>query len=404
MPILTDISILYTCPLDGTQDHVSPIEDAAIAWSDGIITWVGPKEEMPAELSEGLAHSANGNVVIPGLIDCHTHLCFGGWRADEFEMRIKGQSYLEIARAGGGIRKTMRQTREATDEVLIEHGLGSLAGMASLGVTTVECKSGYGLSLEAELRQLRIYKQLLSLQPLELVSTFLGGHIVPPEYENDRDGYINLLCNELIPAVAEEGLAEFCDVFVEESAFVQVEAERILKTGQAFGLRSKLHVDQLSDGDGAALAARMDAMSADHLEYTTSAGMEAMAQAEVVGVCLPLATLYLGQQPMNARAFVQSGVCVAVATDFNPGSAPSYDLPLAMMLSCTLNQLTPAEALKGATIHAAKAIGREHLIGSIEVGKQADLALLNVLDVNDWMYHFRPNACTGTYIRGVSQN
>jgi imidazolonepropionase len=359
---------------------------------------------VPSTLSEETVFSANGNVVIPGLVDCHTHLCFGGWRADEFEQRIQGVNYLDIAREGGGIRKTMRQTREATEETLTTHGLSMLAAMSKLGVTTVECKSGYGLSTDAELRLLRVYRHLRGAQELDIVSTFMGAHIVPPEHENDRERYIDLLCDEMIPAIAEQQLAEFCDVFVEDSAFSRQEATRILRTGQAHGLRSKLHVDQLSDGQGAALSADLDAVSADHLEYTSDAGMQKMAEKGVIGVCLPLATLYLDQKPMEARRFVQSGVKVAVATDFNPGSAPSYDLPLAMMLSCTMNRLTPAEALKGATVYAAAAIGREHLIGSIEVGKRADFALLDVPNVNHWLYHFRPNACTGTFIRGIAHS
>ncbi len=403
MPLLTDISELITCRPDGGQEDVHAVRDAAVAWNDGVIQWVGARSDVPEDFRSDHHYGAGGNVVIPGLVDCHTHLGFGGWRDDEFEKRIRGVSYLEIARAGGGILRTMRQTREASEEALIEHCLGALAEMAGLGVTTVECKSGYGLDVETEVRLLRIYKRLRKKQPVGIVSTFLGAHVVPPEYKDDRDAYVSLLCEGMIPQIAEEGLAEFCDVFVEDTAFTVEEAEQILRTGQDYGLRSKLHVDQLSDGGGAALAAGLGAVSADHLEQTSQAGIEAMAREAVVAVCLPLATLYLGQAPMNARAFVDAGARVAVATDFNPGSAPSFDLPLAMMLACTMNGMTPAEVLKGATIYAAAAIGRQDEIGSIETGKRADLAVLDVSNINHWLYHFRPNTCVQTFIGGEAQ-
>ncbi len=380
-----------------------PISDAAVAWRDGRIEWVGPATQLPAMFDSESRLSARGQMVIPGLVDCHTHLAFGGWRADEFEKRIKGVSYLEIAQSGGGIRKTMAQTRQASPGELIAHSRAVLAKMVTLGVTTVECKSGYGLSAEAERKQLEVYKALQESESIELVPTFLGAHIVPPEFVNDRGAYVNLLCDELIPEFAGSGLAKFCDVFVEETAFSRDEALGILEAGKKNGLRPKLHVDQLHDGGGAALAADVGAISADHLEYTGEEGIRRMAATGVTGVCLPIATLYLRQQPMPVRKFVEAGVPVAVATDFNPGSAPSYHLPLAMMLSCTMNGLTPAEALKGATCYAAAAIDQGDECGSVEPGKRADLAVLNVPDVNHWMYQFEANVCTETYIRGVSQ-
>lgn len=403
MPVLVDISTLYKCLPDGGQAEVHPVTDAAVAWKEGRIEWAGPASELPVTFEKESRLSAGGNVVIPGLVDCHTHLAFGGWRAAEFEKRLKGVSYLDIARQGGGIRKTMVQTREATPRDLRNHSLTVLRKMVALGVTTVECKSGYGLSADAERKQLELYRQLREIQPVDIVSTFLGAHIVPPEFTADRMAYVDLLCNELIPEFAGAGLAEFCDVFVEETAFSREEALRILETGKQYGLRPKLHVDQLYDGDGAALAAEVTAISADHLEYTGDEGIRRMADAGVVGVCLPIATLYLGQQSMKVRKFVDAGIPVAVATDFNPGSAPSFHLPLAMMLSCTMNGLTPAEALKGATCYAAAAIGRDGECGSIEPGKRADLAVLEVPDINHWMYQFEANVCTETYIRGVSQ-
>lgn len=401
MPVLKDISILYTCRSEGGQSAVHPFQDGAVAWRDGYVTWVGPVSELPTSAIDGKYHSANGQIVIPGLVDCHTHLAFGGWRADEFEQRIRGDSYLDIARAGGGIGKTMQQTRAATHEELLASSRLHLKKMSRLGVTTVECKSGYGLNAVTERKLLEVYRTLKEESPMEIVSTFLGAHIVPPEFKDDREAYIEMLCLSMIPAFADEGLAEFCDVFVEESAFTHDEAIRVLEAGKAVGLTPKLHVDQLHDGGGAALAADVGAVSADHLEYTGSVGIRRMRDANVIGVCLPLATLYLNQKPMPARTFVEGGVKVAVATDFNPGSAPSYHLPLAMMLACTMNRLTPAEVLKGATIYAAEAIRRGNRCGSIEPGKRADLAVLNVPDINHWMYHFEPDVCSETFVKGV---
>ncbi len=400
MPVLTNIATLYTCAEPGGQGAVHAIADAALVWEGETIRWVGAEAELPAAYAAAGRLDAGGALVVPGLVDCHTHLAFGGWRADEFEMRILGKSYLDVARAGGGIASTMRHTRAASEDALFERCLGFLGEMARLGVTTVECKSGYGLTLEDELKLLRVYRRLAVSQPLGIVATFLGAHVVPPEYRDDRAAYVRLLCDEMIPRVAAEGLAEFCDVFVEETAFHADEARRIFAAAKRHGLRPKLHVDQLGDGGGAALAAEVGAVSADHLEYTSEAGMRAMAEAGVVAVSLPLATLYLRQKPMDARAFLDAGAAVAVATDFNPGSAPSFHLPLALTLACTMNRLTPAEALKGATRYAARAIGREDRIGALEPGKQADFVLLDAESVNHWLYHFRPNAARATYVRG----
>ena len=285
--------------------------------------------------------------MIPGLVDCHTHLAFAGWRADEFEQRLRGRSYLDIARAGGGIMSTVRQTRAATEADLLRRAAGFLREMLTLGVTTVECKSGYGLEPDAELKLLRVYRQLAKEQPVRLVPTFLGAHVVPPEFRDNRAGYVDLLADRMIPALAKEKLAACCDVFVEESAFSVAEARRILRAGQKSGLSAKLHADQLTSGGGAELAAELGALSADHLEHISDAGIRAMATAGVVAVSLPLASLYLGQPPMPARRLIEAGVAVAVATDFNPGSAPSFHLPLALTLACTLQRMTPAEALEG---------------------------------------------------------
>ncbi len=401
MPRLTNIGTLYTCAAPGGQGAVHPIPRAALVWKGDTVVWVGPAADLPAALAAEEPYDAGGALVIPGLVDCHTHLAFGGWRADEFEQRLLGRSYLDIARAGGGIAATMRHTRAASEDDLVARCTAFLAEMARLGVTTVEAKSGYGLTVDDELKLLRVYRRLAAAQPLGVVPTFLGAHVVPPEYRDDRDDYLRLLCNELIPRVAAEGLADFCDVFVEETAFRVAEARHLLETAKRYGLRPKLHVDQLGDGGGGRLAAAVGAASADHLEYTSDDGIRAMAAAGVVAVCLPLATLYLNQRPMRVRAFLEAGVPVAVATDFNPGSAPSYHLPLALTLACTMNRMTPAEALKGATLYAARALDREVRIGSLEPGKQADFALLHAESVNHWLYHFRPNAVRTTFVRGT---
>jgi imidazolonepropionase len=272
--------------------------------------------------------------------------------------------------------------------------------MVRLGVTTVECKSGYGLTLQDELRLLRAYHALAENGPCRIVPTLLGAHMVPPEFQNNRAGYIELLVNELVPAVAAERLARFCDVFLDGSAFSADEARTILRAGAAAGLRPKLHADQLSDMGGGQLAAELGAVSADHLEHVSDAGIKALSSAGVVAVSLPIASLYLRQPPMPARRLMDAGVPVAVATDFNPGSAPSYHMPFAMTLACTMQMMTPAEVLKGATIIAAKAVGMEGEVGSLEAGKRADFLLIDADDVNQWLYHLQANACRWTVTGG----
>ena len=403
MRLLHNIAQLATCRAEGGQEDIHSIADAALVWDGGTIRWVGPAAELPAEFRVAEQIDAGGRLVIPGLIDCHTHLAFGGWRAEEFEQRIRGRDYLDIARSGGGIASTVRQTREATEQQLRDRAARFLAEMLTLGITAVECKSGYGLTLDSELKLLRVYRMLAAEQAVRVVPTLLGAHIVPPEFQGNSGGYVDHLVHEMIPAVAGEKLALFCDVFVEESAFSVAEARRILRAGQRAGLASKIHADQLSSSGGGELAGELGAVSADHLEHISDAGMTALRDAGVVAVSLPLASLYLGQTPMPARRLIDTGVAVAVATDFNPGSAPSYHLPLALTLACTLQRMTPAEALKGATIYAARAAGLEALAGSLEPGKAADFAIIDAPGVNQWLYHFRPNACLRTVIAGITR-
>lgn len=400
MPVLTNIGCLATCPAQGPQGEIGCVRSAALAWEGDTILWRGPQKDLPARLADLETVDAQGCLVIPGLVDCHTHLAFGGWRADEFEARLRGRTYLQIAGEGGGIASTMRATRAASEDRLLDRCLGFAGEMAKLGVTSIECKSGYGLDLANERKLLNVYRRLAEQQPLRIVPTFLGAHVVPPEYRERRGAYVDLLIGEMIPSFAARGLARFCDVFVEDSAFSLEEARQILLAGQQCGLASKLHADQLSDRGGAALAAQVGAVSADHLERVSDEGIRAMAARDVVAVSLPLATLYLGQPPMPARRLIEAGVKVAVATDFNPGSAPSWHLPLAMTLACTTQKMTPAEVLKGATVWAARALRMDRRVGSIEPGKAADFAVIDAPDVNHWLYHFRPNACLAAYARG----
>ena len=399
MPVLTNISHLYTCAGDA-QGDVGHIADAALAWEDGIIRWAGAAKDLPADLRSWETEDAGGRMVVPGLIDCHTHLAFGGWRADDFERRLRGETYLQIAQAGGGISSTVKKTRALGEPELLDRAQEVLDDVSCLGVTTLEAKSGYGLTVADELKTLRVYRALRDRGGVRVVSTFLGAHTVPPEFKDDRAAYVKLVIEEMLPAVAKEGLATFCDAFVEASAFGHDEARRIFAAAKRLGLTPKLHADQLTANGGAELAAEVGAASADHLEHISDAGIAAMKGAGVVAVSLPIATLYLNASPLPARKLIDAGVAVAVATDFNPGSAPSWHLPLALMLACTLQRMTPAEALVGATRHAARALRMDDRIGSLAAGKQADFAVIEADDLTQWLYHFRPNACVRTVIGG----
>ncbi|MEJ8567479.1 imidazolonepropionase [Elongatibacter sediminis] len=400
MPILKNISQLATCPANNPQGDAGLLEDSVLVWRGDHIEWVGRAADLPTRFHGEAVTDCGGRLVVPGLVDCHTHLCFGGWRGDEFAQRLAGASYQDIAAAGGGIMRTVTATRAASSGDLERTAMGHLAHMLRLGVTTVECKSGYGLNYDTELKQLHVYRTLAERQPVSLVATYLGGHVLPREFRQDREGYLRLVCESVLPTVTRNGLAEFCDVFIEEGAFTANEARVILSRAQELGLGLKVHADQLSDGGGARLAAEMGAVSAEHLEYVGPDGVRALAEAGVVAVSLPLASLYLKERYIPARSLIEAGVRVAVATDFNPGSAPSYHLPLAMTLACLNQNMTPAEALMGATAYAARAIGRGERIGSLQAGYLADIAIIDAPDVNHWLYHFRDNACTGVIKSG----
>jgi len=400
MNVLRNIGQLATCPAGTEQHDAGLIDDAALVFDQSGIVWAGREAQLPETYAAHESIDCEQRLVIPGLIDCHTHLCFGGWRGDEFEMRLQGRSYQEIAAAGGGIRSTVVATRADQPGQLLEKALRSLKGMLDLGVTTVECKSGYGLEAKTEIKQLEVYRQLNGQQPVELIPTFLGAHMVPDEYRHKRKDYVRLLCDQLIPEVSGRGLARFCDVFIEEGAFTTREARKILDAARRAGLGLKVHADQLSTGGGAQLAAELGAVSAEHLEYADIEGIRALAKAGTVAVSLPLASLYLNERYLPARKMLGAGVRLAVATDFNPGSAPSYHLPLAMTLACLNQKMTPQEVLKGATTVAARAVSAEHRIGSLLPGYDADIAIIDAPNVNHWLYHFRANACCGVIKSG----
>ena len=398
MTVLTDIGQLATCPPDARDAGLVP--DAALVWDEGHIVWAGPEVDLPEAYADADRQSADGRLVIPGLVDCHTHLAFAGDRADEFVERIKGTPYLEVARRGGGIQKTVRATRAASDADLEAAARERLAAMARQGVTTVEAKTGYGLTFADELRVLRLYRRLGEEGPQRIVATLLAAHIVPPEYADDRAAYVRLIVDEMLPAVANEGLADFVDVFVEETAFTAFEAWTIFAAAHAYGLGAKLHADQLSDGDGAALAAEVGAASADHLECVSPDGIRALAEAGVVAVSLPIATLVLGQEPLPARALLDAGVRVAVATDLNPGSAPSASLGLALWLACTRQRMTPEEALRGATAEAAHALHLADGTGSLTTGSPADVVLVDAPSLDAWLSTWRAEPVRRTVIAG----
>lgn len=393
MPVLRNISQLATCPPGNPQADAGLIRQAALAWRDGVVQWVGPYSDMPADFAAEPVIDCERRLVVPGLVDCHTHLCFGGWRGDEFEARLQGASYQDIAAGGGGINRTVAATRGASLGELQRKAQAALEAILRLGVTTLECKSGYGLDEANELKQLEVYRRLDTAQVIDLVPTFLGAHVVPPEHRKHRERYVDLLCDVLIPRVARQGLARFCDVFVEEGAYSVEEARRILDTAKTHGLGLKVHAEQLSAGGGAMLAAELGAVSAEHLEYASDAAIEALAAAGTVAVSLPLASLYLGEPYLPARKMLAAGLRVAVATDFNPGSAPSYHLPLAMTLACLNQSMTPQEVLMGATTIAARALSLQDRVGSLLPGYRADLAIIDAPTLNHWLYHFVPNAC-----------
>ncbi len=375
------------------------LRDGAIGVRAGRIAWIGAAHDAPAATT---VHDGGGCWLTPGLIDCHTHIVHAGNRSDEFEARLNGATYEDIARAGGGIMSTVRATRAADDDALLRRSLPRVLGLLAEGVTTVEIKSGYGLTLEAEAKMLRVARRVGTLLPVSVATTFLGAHAVPPEFAGRADDYIDHICSAMLPQLAADGLIDAGDAFCERIGFSNAQTERLFAAAQRLGLPVKLHAEQLSDQQGAELVARFGGLSADHLEHLSAAGIAAMAAAGTVAVLLPGAYYFLRDTtPPPVAALRAAGVPMAVATDCNPGTSPMTSMLLAMNMACTLWRLTPEEALAGATIHAARALGRQHDIGSLEVGKRADFALWDIARPADLSYAIGFNPCRAVVNGGV---
>ncbi len=362
------------------------VTDGAVAVAEGQILAAGSTVRVRDEvrLAPGaLVIDASGSVVLPGFVDPHTHLVFAGSRADEFEMRLRGATYLDIAAAAGGIIRTVAATRAADEDTLVRLGRVRLDRMLRCGTTTAEAKSGYGLSVEDELKQLRVIHRLTAQHEVDLVATILAAHAVPPEYAPDPDGYVALVIHEILPAVADEDLAEYCDVFCDVGAFTRAQGRAVLEAGAELGLIPKIHADEFSDLGGAGLAAEVGAISADHLLRASQDGLAAMSRAGTVAVLLPGTAHFLGLPYADARRIIEMGVPVALASDYNPGSSPTWSMPAVISLACLGMKMLPAQAITAATINAAWAIGMAEEIGSLEPGKAADLVILDVGDYRE---------------------
>jgi imidazolonepropionase len=370
------------------------IRNGALAVQDGKIAWLGPLSDLSARSHAKEQRDGAGGWITPGLIDCHTHIVYAGNRSHEFEARLNGATYTDIAQSGGGILSTVRATRSASEDDLYRVSLPRVKALLAEGVTTLEIKSGYGLELEAEAKMLRVARRFSRELPLTVRTTFLGAHAVPPEYADRADDYIDELCERMLPALAEQDLVDAVDAFCESIGFSEVQTERVFQTAQRLGLPVKLHAEQLSDQGGAQLVARYGGLSADHLEHLSAAGIAAMARHGTVAVLLPGAFYFLREtRSPPVAALREAGVRIAVATDCNPGTSPLTSLLTAMNMACTLFRLAPHEALAGATINAAYALGLQTSVGSLEVGKNADFALWEIERPADLAYSIGFNPC-----------
>jgi imidazolonepropionase len=386
--------------LDPARPGLGLIEGGAVAARDGRIAWVGLARDTSAlEAAETI--DVAGRWITPGLIDCHTHLVYAGNRAHEFELRLAGASYEEIARAGGGILSTVKATRAASEDELVAQSLPRIEALLAEGVTSIEIKSGYGLETETEVRQLRVARRLGGLRRVSVSTTFLGAHALPPEAKGDKDAYVERVCAEMLPVIAREGLADAVDAFMEGIAFDGAQTARVFNTAKRLGLPVKLHADQLSNLGGAGLAARFGALSADHLEYTDEAGAAAMAKAGTVAVLLPGAFYFIRETHTPAVDLLRKHrVPIAIATDCNPGSSPLTSLLLAMNLAATLFRLTVGEIIAGVTREAAHALGRLDETGTIEAGKWCDLAIWDVERLAELPYRMGYNPLHARVWRG----
>ncbi|GAB3457001.1 imidazolonepropionase [Massilia terrae] len=368
------------------------LRDGAIAVAGGRIAWLGPRTQ--AEGSAAVVHDCGGAWLTPGLVDCHTHIVHAGNRSDEFEDRLQGVGYEEIARRGGGILSTVRATRAAGVDELLRQSAPRVASLLEEGVTTLEIKSGYGLDLASEEAMLRAARRIGESMPVTVATTFLGAHALPPEFAGRADDYIDDVCRRMLPALAAKGLVDAVDAFCERIGFSNAQTERVFEAARALGLPVKLHAEQLSDQGGAQLVARYRGLSADHLEHVSAQGVAAMAQAGTVAVLLPGAFYFLRETVAPPVAALRAaGVPIALATDCNPGTSPMASILLVLNMACTLWRLTPQEALAGCTIHAARALGLQDEIGTLEVGKRADFALWDIVRPADLAYGFGFNPC-----------
>ncbi len=370
------------------QGEIQLLRDAWLRIEDGVIAALG------TGVPEGTGCpvlDAGGRLVTPGLVDAHTHLVFGGWRQNELALKLHGVPYLDILAQGGGILSSVTATRTATEEELADKAAAALDEMLRFGTTTCEAKSGYGLTTEEECKQLRAIRALNQRHPIDLVATFMGAHALPQAYKENREAYVSLVCEEMIPRVAAEQLAEFCDVFCETGVFTAEESRRILEAGKRYGLRPKIHADEIDPIGGSQLAGEIGAVSAEHLIVCPDEGIDSMAKGGTVACLLPATSFYLGADYAPARKMVKAGVPVAMATDFNPGSCPCLNMQLVMNLGCLRYRLTPEEVLTAVTLNGAAAIGRAEAVGSLEPGKRGDLLIWEARDLNYVCYRMGSN-------------
>jgi imidazolonepropionase len=391
--------------IKGAMNDLTIIEDGSVWIEDGVIKAVGTTTELERQFNDR-AHEAEitdatGHLVTPGLVDPHTHVAYGGSREREFEMRLEGATYMDIMNAGGGIHATTRMTREATEDELVKQSKKRLDSFLQHGVTTVEGKSGYGLDLENELKQLRVMKRLQHEHPIDLIPTFMGAHAVPTDYKGREEEFVQHIIDEMLPAVADENLAVFNDVFCEVGVFTPEQSERILEAGKRHGLTPKIHADEIEPYGGAELAAKVGAISAEHLLKASDEGIKAMADAGTIACLLPATALFLREEAAEGRKMIDEGVAVAISTDCNPGSSPTTSMPLVMNLACISMRLTPAEALTAATYNAACAIQMENKTGSLEPGKQGDVVLWNISNYRELQYLFGVNHVKTVWKKGV---
>jgi len=414
--LLTNIGLLATptgtsAQKGKAQGKISLVPNATIGIKDGNIAFVESGIDTPNRANYSppslRAHEAiqssrshtiatktidcGGRLVTPGLVDAHTHLVFGSWRQKELALKLEGASYLDILKSGGGILSTVEHTRAASETELVEKGKAHLKEMLQLGVTTCEAKSGYGLTTEDELKQLCVIRTLDKEQPIDIVPTFMGAHAVPKEFKDNRTGYIDLITNEMLPAVAKEQLAEFCDIFCETAVFSPEESRRNLSEAKKHVLTPKMHADEIDPIGGAETAAEVNAISAEHLIQASDEGIKAMADKNVIAVLLPATSFYLDKPYARARDMINSNVAVAIATDFNPGSSPSLNMQLTMNIACLKYKMTPAEVLTAVTLNGAAAINRAKTHGSIETGKKADIVIWDAPDLDYIFYRYGSN-------------